>query len=199
MAKKNNGHAVENLKERKLWVESLMYSGLTYLYVLSLGIWGIFFITADAFWQLLLGVVFLIAPLIMVFSRAMGIGERDYRLKNRAVLTDIHTQKIEKVNPFRAILYMLPFVVISLLLVFIAEVAKVQFLHGFSLILFLPTTLLFQGFGLFDFKTLSWFAMLSVSVMVVAVAVVFCLGYYRGIKSMQQKNEEMVNEIRSFE
>ncbi len=196
---KRNGSAVENLVEKNIWIEALMYSGLVYLYVLALGVWGVCFITVDSFWQLLLGTVFLAPPLIIVFAKAKAIGERDFKLKNRAVLTDIHSQKIVKVNLFKSLLYMLPFIVLSLLIIFLGELLKVRILQFIALIVFMPTTLVFQGLKLIELASFSWYAMLSVSVMVVLVVLLFFLGYWWGARSMRIKNEEMVNEIRSFE
>ncbi len=199
MANKRNGHAVENYVERKLIVEALIYSGLIFLYVIVFSVCGVFFITADAFWQLLLGSVFILPPVIMVSAKAKTIGERDYRIKNRTVLTDIHSQKIVKVNSLKGLLYIAPFMALSLLLTLIAEIAKIQAIQGIMLILFMPTTLLFQGVGLLSIKRLSWYSMLSISVMVIIISVAFFVGYYLGIRSMRTRNEEMINEIRSFE
>ena len=196
---KRNGSSVENLVERNIWIEALMYSGLIYLYVIALGVWGVCFITVDSFWQLLLGTVFLAPPLIITFAKAKAIGERDFKLKNRAVLTDIHMQRIVKVSPFKSLLYMLPFVALSLLIIFLGELLKVRVLQFIALIVFMPTTLVFQGLKLIELASFSWYAMLSVSVMVALVVLLFFLGYWCGVRSMRIKNEEMVNEIRSFE
>lgn len=127
----------------------------------------------------------------------------EYKLKNRTTLSDIHTQSIAKVNPFKSLVLVAPFLGSSILLTVIAVAAKAKWLEGIMLVLFAPVTMIFQGIGLIDFSgenpQVTWFSVLAISIFAVVVSIAYVAGYFYGVYLLKKRSVELINEIRSYE
>lgn len=202
MAKsRSNGAQVQKLVERKPIVEYLLSSGGMYVYTVVFSIFGvIFIIDAIPGWaKILLGIVFLAPVIILNFHRGKTSGEKAYKLKNKTILSDIHSQKITYVNPFVSILHTLPYFLSAILLTVLGVAAKQQWLQGIMQLLFIPSTLIFMGSGIMQLGTLTWFSVLSVGIFAFLVSAAFVSGYFLSIAMLKNRASELVNEIRSYE
>ena len=198
-----NGSKVEQLKERGLAMESLINCGSMYLFTVIFSIFGIIFLmpTIPAIAKILLGIVFIAPVCIVQFTKGKNAGEKEYKLKNRTTLSDI--QSIAKVNPFKSLVLVAPFLGSSILLTVIAVAAKAKWLEGIMLVLFAPVTMIFQGIGLIDFSgenpQVTWFSVLAISVFAVVVSIAYVAGYFYGVYLLKKRSVELINEIRSYE
>lgn len=201
--KPSNGTKVEKLVERKPIIEYLLTSGGMYLYSVMFSIFGIIFIMDQipGFVKILLGIVFIAPVVIVEFQKGKFAGEKEYKIKNKLILSDIHSKKTIKINFFKSLLYVLPFVVSALLFTVLGIVLKQQWLQGAMLLIFLPMTLVFTGAGLIKFEAgfISWYSLLSVGLSVVIVSAGFIAGYVYSVRSLKNRAIEIVNEIRSYE
>lgn len=200
-----NGSKVEQLKERGLAMESLINCGSMYLFTVIFSIFGIIFLmpTIPAIAKILLGIVFTAPVCIVQFTKGKNAGEKEYKLKNRTTLSDIHTQSIANVNPFKSLVLVAPFLGSSILFTVIAVAAKVKWLEGIMLVLFAPVTMIFQGIGLIDFSgenpQVTWFSVLAISIFAVVVSIAYVAGYFYGVYLLKKRSVELINEIRSYE
>lgn len=173
------------------------------MYSVMFSIFGIIFILDQipGFVKILLGIVFIAPAVIVEFQKGKFSGEKEYKLKNKSILSDIHSNKTIKINIFKSLLYVLPFVVSALLFTVLGIVLKQQWLQGAMLLIFLPMTLVFTGAGLVKFEAgfISWYSLLSVGLSVVIVSAGFIAGYVYSVKSLKNRAIEIVNEIRSYE
>ena len=200
----NNGSKVETLKPRNLAVDALANCGSMYLFTIIFSIFGVIFMMPQipAVAKLILGIVFAIPVGIVQFTKGKNAGEKEYKLKNRTTLSDIHTQRINNVNPFKSLVLVAPFVGSAILLTVIAVAAKAKWLQGIMLIIFMPVTLVFQGAGLIVLDepvTVTWYSVLAVAVFTVAVSLAYVAGYFFGVYSLKKRSSELINEIRSYE
>lgn len=200
----NNGTKVEQLKERKLAVDALANCGSMYLFTIIFSIFGIIFIIPQipAAAKIALGIVFAIPVGIVQFTKGKNAGEKEYKLRNRTTLSDIHSQKINKVNPFKSLILVAPFLVSAILLSVIAVAAKAKWLQGLMLLVFIPMTLVFQGAGLIaldETSTVTWYSVVAVVIFTVVVSAAYVAGYFFGVYSLKKRSSELINEIRSYE
>lgn len=200
----NNGSKVETLKPRNLAVDALANCGSMYLFTIIFSIFGVIFIMPQipAVAKLILGIVFAIPVGIVQFTKGKSAGEKEYKLKNRTTLSDIHTQRINNVNPFKSLVLVAPFVGSAILLTVIAVAVKAKWLQGIMLIIFIPITLVFQGAGLIvldETGTVTWYSVLAVAIFTVAVSLAYVAGYFFGVYSLKKRSSELINEIRSYE
>lgn len=200
----NNGTKVEQLKERKLAVDALANCGSMYLFTIIFSIFGIIFIIPQipAAAKIALGIVFAIPVGIVQFTKGRNAGEKEYKLRNRTTLSDIHSQKINKVNPFKSLILVTPFLVSAILLSVIAVAAKAKWLQGIMLLVFIPTTLIFQGAGLIaldETSTVTWYSVVAVVIFTVVISAAYVAGYFFGVYSLEKRSSELINEIRSYE
>lgn len=199
-----NGSKVETLKPRNLAVDALANCGSMYLFTIIFSIFGVIFIMPQipAVAKIILGIVFAIPIGIVQFTKGKSAGEKEYKLKNRTTLSDIHTQRINNVNPFKSLVLVAPFVGSAILLTVIAVVAKAKWLQGIMLILFIPVTLIFQGAGLIvldETGTVTWYSVVAVAIFTVVVSLAYVAGYFFGVYSLKKRSSELINEIRSYE
>lgn len=200
----NNGSKVEALKPRNLAVDALANCGSMYLFTVIFSIFGVIFIMPQipAVAKLILGIVFAIPVGIVQFTKGKSAGEKEYKLKNRTTLSDIHTQRINNVNPFKSLVLIAPFVFSAIILTVIAVAAKAKWLQGIMLIIFIPITLVFQGAGLIvldETGTVTWYSVVAVAIFTVAVSLAYVAGYFVGVYSLKKRSSELINEIRSYE
>lgn len=200
----NNGSKVEALKPRNLAVDALANCGNMYLFTVIFSIFGVIFIMPQipAVAKLILGIVFAIPVGIVQFTKGKSAGEKEYKLKNRTTLSDIHTQRINNVNPFKSLVLIAPFVFSAIILTVIAVAAKAKWLQGIMLIIFIPITLVFQGAGLIvldETGTVTWYSVVAVAIFTVAVSLAYVAGYFVGVYSLKKRSSELINEIRSYE
>lgn len=198
---KSNGSAVTNVTNRSTLAECFITSGSMYLYTIVFSIFGLIFIIDVIPWwvKILIGIAFLAPIIIVLFQKGKTAGETAHKLKNKTILSDIHSQKIEKVNIFISFLNVAPFLLSSVLLTLIAIVSRQQWLQGFMILLFVPTTLIFSGAGILDMNIISWFSLLSVSIFAVLASAAYIIGYIIGVQLLKNRSTELVNEIRSYE
>lgn len=172
------------------------------MYSVMFSIFGIIFIMDQipGFVKILLGIVFIAPVVIVEFQKGKFAGEKEYKLKNKLILSDIHSKKTIKINFFKSLLYVLPFVVSALLFTVLGIVLKQQWLQG-AMLLILPMALVFTGAGLIKFEAgfISWYSLLSVGLSVVIVSAGFIAGYVYSVRSLKNRAIEIVNEIRSYE
>lgn len=205
--KPSNGAGVQNVKERKPIVEYLLTSGGMYLYTIIFSIFGVIFIIDQipGFVKILIGIAFTAPVAIVEFQKGKNAGEKEYKLRNKSILSDIHSQRIIKINLFKSVLHVLPFVVSSVLLTVLGVVLGLttsqQWLQGAMLMIFIPMTLIFMGAGLLklDVGFISWFSVLSVAIFVAVVSAAFIAGYIYGVNALKGRSTEIVNEIRNYE
>ena len=200
----NNGSKVEALKPRNLAVDALANCGNMYLFTVIFSIFGVIFIMPQipAVAKLILGIVFAIPVGNVQFTKGKSAGEKEYKLKNRTTLSDIHTQRINNVNPFKSLVLIAPFVFSAIILTVIAVAAKAKWLQGIMLIIFIPITLVFQGAGLIvldETGTVTWYSVVAVAIFTVAVSLAYVAGYFVGVYSLKKRSSELINEIRSYE
>jgi len=200
----SNGTKVEQLKERKLAVDALANCGSMYLFTIIFSIFGIIFIIPQipAAAKIALGIVFAIPVGIVQFTKGRSAGEKEYKLRNRTTLSDIHSQKINKVNPFKSLVLVAPFLVSAILLSVIAVAAKAKWLQGIMLLVFIPMTLVFQGAGLIaldETSTVTWYSVVAVVIFTVVISAAYVAGYFLGVYSLKKRSSELINEIRSYE
>ncbi len=200
----NNGSKVQALKPRNLAVDALANCGSMYLFTVIFSIFGVIFIMPQipAVAKLILGIVFAIPVGIVQFTKGKSAGEKEYKLKNRTTLSDIHTQRINNVNPFKSLVLIAPFVFSAIILTVIAVAAKAKWLQGIMLIIFIPITLVFQGAGLIvldETGTVTWYSVVAVAIFTVAVSLAYVAGYFVGVYSLKKRSSELINEIRSYE
>lgn len=200
----NNGSKVETLKPRNLAVDALANCGSMYLFTIIFSIFGVIFIMPQipAVAKIILGIVFAIPIGIVQFTKGKSAGEKEYKLKNRTTLSDIHTQRINNVNPFKSLVLVAPFVGSAILLTVIAVAAKAKWLQGIMLIIFIPVTLIFQGAGLIvldETGTVTWYSVVAVAIFTVVVSLAYVAGYFFGVYSLKKRSSELINEIRSYE
>ena len=197
----NNG---EKIVVKKPIVEYLISSGYAYVYTLIFSIFGLIFLMeiVPNFLKVIFGFVFGSPIVVMLFYRGNKLGERDYKFANKKMLSDIHNANCtKKVSLIKSVLHMLPFVGSSILLTVLSVACKTQWLQGVMAILFIPTTLIFNGLGLFRVEAgfISWYVVLSVTIFVVVVACAFVGGYVKAVIFMRKRERDVVSEIRSFE
>lgn len=200
----NNGSKVETLTPRNLAVDALANCGSMYLFTIIFSIFGVIFIMPQipAVAKIILGIVFAIPIGIVQFTKGKSAGEKEYKLKNRTTLSDIHTQRINNVNPFKSLVLVAPFVGSAMLLTVIAVAAKAKWLQGIMLIIFIPVTLIFQGAGLIvldETGTVTWYSVVAVAIFTVVVSLAYVAGYFFGVYSLKKRSSELINEIRSYE
>ena len=200
----NNGSKVQALKPRNLAVDALANCGSMYLFTVIFSIFGVIFIMPQipAVAKLILGIVFAIPVGIVQFTKGKSAGEKEYKLKNRTTLSDIHTQRINNVNPFKSLVLIAPFGFSAIILTVIAVAAKAKWLQGIMLIIFIPITLVFQGAGLIvldETGTVTWYSVVAVAIFTVAVSLAYVAGYFVGVYSLKKRSSELINEIRSYE
>lgn len=202
-ALQKHGDKVENIVEKKPVIECLIVSGLAYLYTLVFSMFGLVFMSEiiPPFVKILLGVAFGAPVYVVFFHRGVTAGEREYRLKNKKVLADVHVQAETRINYLKPVLNMLPFVLLSILLTVLGVACRIQWLQGIMIMLFVPTTLIFMGAGLFTLAVgaITWYSVLSVSIFVVLGLAFYFGGFVKGVISLKQRNNELASEIRSFE
>lgn len=199
----SNGSGVQNIKERKPVVEYLLSSGGMYLYTIIFSIFGVIFIIdqVPGFVKILIGIAFTAPVAIVEFQKGKNAGEKEYKLKNKSILSDIHSQRIININLFKSVLHVLPFLISSVLLTVIGVAVSQQWLQGAMLMIFIPMTLIFMGAGLLklDVGFISWLSVVSVAVFAVIISAAFIAGYIYGVNALKGRSTEIVNEIRNYE
>ena len=201
--KTSNGTKVEKLVVRKPVVEYLLSSCGMYLYSVIFSVFGIIFIMDQipGFVKILLGVVFAAPAVIVEFQKGKIAGEKEYKLKNKSILSDIHAKSSIRINPFKSVLYVIPFVASALLFTVLSVALKQQWMQGLMLLIFLPLTLIFMGAGILKLEMgfVSWFSLLSVGISVLIVSAGFIAGFVYSVNSLNNRAIEIVNEIRNYE
>lgn len=197
--KKRNASSVKPPIERKLWKQMLITSGDLYLYNIVFSLFSLVFLAVPAWAQILVGVLFEIPPVILIYGLGKSLGENDYKLRNNAILSDIHTRRIVPVNYARVLLYALPFICSALLLGIIGAACKFVPLQLIMSLIFCSVSLIFFGSKAMEVGVASWFSLLSVAISVVLSTAGLLVGYIRAIRTLRGRATELINEMRSFE
>ena len=197
------GTKVEHIKEHSLAVETLLNCGNMYLFTIIFSIFGIIFIldSIPSAAKIAIGAVFIIPVGVVQFAKGRAAGEKEYKLRNQTTLSDIHSQRINNVNTLKPFILVLPYVLSAILLTVIAVTAKIQWIQGVMLIIFIPITLIFLGSGIIvlDGTGVTWYSVLAVSVFVIVISTAYVVGYFYGVHTLKKRASELVNEIRSYE
>lgn len=202
MEKRVSSHnSVQNLKARKLPEDMLLTSGALYLYTLIFSVFGAIFVIdkIPSVIKIIVGVVFSLPVFLVAFARGKSAGESEYKLKNKSVLADIHTHRVVKVNKAKPFLLAAPFFLSAVLLIVLAECARVKAIQGIMLIVFIPCTLVFMGSGAIDIAAegVTWIAAAPVTIMAALVSAAYIAGYIVGAVLLENRAGDLINEMRS--
>lgn len=134
--------------------EAFVNSGFMFLYMMIFSVLGFVFMFLQGIsdWiQLLIGLCFSLPILMLYFYQGSQEGSREFKKLNGNRLADAKKTGAITPNIFKGLLYVLPYLISTLIFAGLAWITDLQPLKFVVLVIFMPAAILGQAFGIITF------------------------------------------------
>ncbi len=199
------------------WKEAFVNSGLMFLYMMVFSVLGFVFMFSQGIsdWlQLLIGLCFSVPTIMLYFYQGTQEGKREFKKLNGNRLESAKKTGAIVPNVFKGLLYVLPYLSLTLFVSGVAWISDSQTLKFIVLVVFMPAAILGQSFGIITFPhqetlnpgtvdevtaivgtTSGSMCFTVVCVFAVLSALVFWIAYVREINKSKEQFVSFVTEI----
>lgn len=187
-------------KERKPIVKYLISSATMYAYMLVFSLFGLIFL-ADTIWawvRIVMGIVFLLPPLVLAYFSGSKEGEKKYKFLSRDSLLDIKNARSVKINYAESLLHTVFFSAPMLILIVVSVIAKNTVVRGIVGVIYMSVTVLLNGVGV-DMSVINAWSLLYYIPPILLTVAVFSLGYIIACLKLKRQQADIVGELRSFD
>ena len=196
--------------------ESFVNSGFMFLYMLIFSVLGFFFMfgNLNPWIELFIGIAFTVPIMILYFHAGGEEGAREFKRLNAITGEQAKTGCKKAPNPFKGIIYVLPYLLLSLLMSALCWAVDNQIFKVFLLVVFMPAAILGQATGLIVYPqevvydkgleteytviegtTSGLNVFIVVAVFAIIACMVFMIAYIRKIRQSKDTFNSFMTEI----
>jgi hypothetical protein len=156
----------------------------------------VFLFVQDLHFLIYLGVgaIFSAPVFILAAHHGSKIADDEFSARNH-YLSSNRVVTFSRVPIYYPIVAILPYVLIPLVLVILAEVFENLALQSAALLIISPVALIFRGFSLVEFEVLSWWSVVAVGAYSLVCLVSIIAGFISKEKEREKMYLEVANEI----
>lgn len=197
--------------------EAIVNSLMMFLFMIVFSMIGFIFVFIDlgSWVDLLIGVAFLVPLSYIYFYTGKQEGLREFKRLNGVSVEDAKRGGVRVPNVFKGLIYVVPFIAITLLFAALCWILDVQWLKVAAFIIFMPATMIGKTFGLVTFphteyelddagkvvatnvggETLGSNVFIVLAVFAVVASLVFWLSYISQIRKSRDSFNSFMSEI----